>query len=107
MNKGWMDFPKLRCVEGIKIRIQPLCNEYIFWVPYLSFAEKDYASFLCMILDWMWLREFSWGKNVFATLEMESMEIFCILIFAMENGWKYIILYLFCSTWKMLNSQGR
>jgi len=48
-----MDFPKLRCVEGIKIRIQPLCNEYIFWVPYLSFAEKDYASFLCMILDWM------------------------------------------------------
>jgi hypothetical protein len=41
-----------------------------------------------MILDWMWLGEFSWGRNVYVTLEIEveSMEISCTLIIAMENG---------------------
>jgi hypothetical protein len=26
-----------------KIRTQPLCGEYPYWVPYLSFEEEDYA----------------------------------------------------------------
>ncbi len=47
-----------------KIRIQPLCGEYLSWVPYLSFEEEYCASFLCMILYWMWLRECSWGRSV-------------------------------------------
>jgi hypothetical protein len=36
----------------------------------------------------MWLRKFSWGKNVCVTLkiEMESMEVPCTFILAMENG---------------------
>jgi hypothetical protein len=42
-----------------KIRIQPLCVESLSWVPYLSFEEEDCASFLCMILDLMWLQKFS------------------------------------------------
>jgi hypothetical protein len=53
-----------RIRKSKKIRIQPLCGEYPPWVSYLSFEEEDCASFLCMILDWMWLREFSRGKNV-------------------------------------------
>jgi hypothetical protein len=41
-----------------------------------------------MILDWMWLRKFSWGRSVFLTLEIEveNMEVSCTLILAMENG---------------------
>ncbi len=71
-----------------KIRIQPLCGEYPFQVPYLFFKAEDCVSFLCMILDWMWLGEFSWGRSVYVTLEIEveSMEVFCTLILAMENG---------------------
>ncbi len=40
------------------------------------------------------------GNNVFMELEIEveSVEISCILIIVMENGWKYIILFLFCYT---------
>jgi len=40
-----------------------------------------------MILDWMWLEEFFWGKSVYVTLkiEVESVEVFCTLILAMEN----------------------
>jgi hypothetical protein len=36
------------------------------------------------------------GRSVYVTLEIdaESMEVFYILILAMENGWKYIILFL-------------
>jgi hypothetical protein len=34
-----------------KIKTQPLCGDYLSWVPYLSFEEEDCASFLCMILD--------------------------------------------------------
>jgi hypothetical protein len=41
-----------------------LCGEYPSWVLYLSFGEEDCGSFLCMILDWMWLGEFFWGRNV-------------------------------------------
>jgi hypothetical protein len=61
---------------------------YFYWVLYLSFEEEDYPSFLCMIRHWMWLREFSWGKNMYVTLEIgvESMEVSCALILAMENG---------------------
>jgi hypothetical protein len=45
-----------------RIRIQPLCGEYPYWVLYLSFKEKDFVTFLCMILYWMWLGELSWGS---------------------------------------------
>jgi hypothetical protein len=40
-----------------------------------------------MILDWMWLEEFSWGNNVYVTLEMEVeiVEVSCTLILATEN----------------------
>jgi hypothetical protein len=36
----------------------------------------------------MWLGKFSWERSVFVTLEIEveNMEVFCILILAMENG---------------------
>ncbi len=59
-----------------------------FWVPYLSFEKQDYGSFFCMIIDWMWLGKLSWRRNVFVTLEIEveSMEVYCTLVFAMENG---------------------
>ncbi len=70
-----------------KIKVQPLCGEYPSWVLYLSFGEEDCRSFLCMILDWMWLGEFFWGRNVcILKIEMESMEVPCTLILAMENG---------------------
>jgi hypothetical protein len=61
-----MDFLELGCVVHIrikryrrirkykKIRIQPYCGKFIFQVPYLLFEEEDFASFLCMNLDWMW-----------------------------------------------------
>jgi hypothetical protein len=41
------------------------------------------------------------GKSVYVTLEIEveSMELSYILILTMESYWKYIILFLFCSTW--------
>jgi len=70
-----------------KIKIQPLRGEYFFWVFYLFF-EEDCGSFFCMIIDWMWLREFSWGKNVHVRLkiEVENMEISCNLILIIENG---------------------
>jgi hypothetical protein len=65
-----------------------LCGEYSSWVLYLSFEKEDCASFLCIILDWMWLGEFSWGRNVYVTLKIGvgNMEISCTLILAMENG---------------------
>jgi hypothetical protein len=41
-----------------------------------------------IILDWMWLEYFSWGRNVYVTWEREeeSMEVECIPIIAMQNG---------------------
>jgi hypothetical protein len=69
-----------------KIRIQPLCGEYPSWVPYLSFEKEDCASFLCMILDWMWLKEFFQGKNVCVRREERNMEEYCIWCYVMENG---------------------
>jgi hypothetical protein len=53
-----------RIIKFRKIRSQPLCDEYPSWVPYLSFKDKNCASFLCMILDWMWLQKLYWGRNV-------------------------------------------
>jgi len=47
-----------------KIRIQPLCGEYLSWVPYLFFEEEDCAPFLCKILNWIWLGEFSKEKKM-------------------------------------------
>jgi hypothetical protein len=44
-----------RIKKSRKIRHHPLCGEYPYWVPYLSFEEEDYGSFLCIMLDWMWL----------------------------------------------------
>jgi hypothetical protein len=77
-----------RIRKSRNIRIQPLCNEYFYWVLYLPFEEENYPSFLCMIIDWMWLGEFSWGRSVYVTLKIrvESMKVSCILILAMENG---------------------
>jgi hypothetical protein len=68
--------------------IQPLCGEYPSQVCYLSFEEENFGLFFYMILEWMWLKEFSWGRNVYVTLEteVESMEVSCTLILAMENG---------------------
>ncbi len=64
-----------------------MCGEFFFWVPCLSFEKNDYGSLFCMILDWMWLEEFYWGKSVYVTLkiEVESVEVFCTSILAMEN----------------------
>jgi hypothetical protein len=64
--KRWKDLK--RFLKFKKIKTQPLCGEYLFWVPYLSFEEEDYESFLCMILNCMWLKKFSWGKCVYVTL---------------------------------------
>jgi hypothetical protein len=58
-----------RVMKILKIRIQPLRGEYIFWVLYLFFEEEDCGSFLCMILYWMWLRKFSWVKNYVCEIE--------------------------------------
>jgi hypothetical protein len=48
------------------------------------------------------------GRSVYVTLEIdvESMEVFYILILIMENGWKCIKLFLLCSTWGMLDNGG-
>jgi hypothetical protein len=80
-------------MKSMNIRAQHLCDEYPFWVPYLSFEKEDCAWFLCMILDCMWLWEYSWGRNVYMTLKIEvkNMEVSCTLIVAMKNGWSYII----------------
>jgi hypothetical protein len=98
-----------RIRKSKKRRIQPLCGEYFSWVLYLSFEEEVCESFFCMILDWMWLGEFFLGINVYVTLEInvESMEVSYTLILAMENGRKYIILFLLCYTWGMLDNGGR
>jgi len=49
--------------------------------------KKDCGSFPSF-QDWIWFGKFSWGKNVYVTLEKEkkSMEVKCIFIIAMENG---------------------
>jgi len=79
-----MRFRRIR--KSRKIWTQPLCGEYPSWVAYLSFEENDYGSFFCMILDWMWLEEFSWGKSVYVTfeIEVESMEVSYTLILVLE-----------------------
>ncbi len=65
-----------------------MCGEYFSWVPSLSFEEEVCESFLCMILNWIWLGEFSLRINVYVTLEIdvESMKVFYTLILVMENG---------------------
>jgi hypothetical protein len=49
--------------------------------------KKDCGSFIC-IQDWIWLGKFSWGRNVYVTLERkeENMEVESILIIVVENG---------------------
>ncbi len=85
-------FKRIRKSRKIKkfrmINIQPLCGEYLSWVHYLFFKEEDCGSFICMILNWMWVREFFLGRSVYVTLkiEVENMKVFCTLIFTMENG---------------------
>jgi hypothetical protein len=39
-----------------------------------------------MILDWMWLREFSWGRNMCVQGEEKNMEKYCTWCYVMENG---------------------
>jgi hypothetical protein len=54
--------------------------------------KRDYGSFPSsmgdiMILNWMWLREFSWRRNVYATLKKKkNMTESCIYPYIMENG---------------------
>ncbi len=82
--------------------MEPLCGEYPSWVPCLSFEEEDCGSFFNMIIAIMdVVRKVFLGKSVYVTLEIEveSMELSYILILTMESYWKYIILFLFCSTW--------
>jgi hypothetical protein len=61
-----------------------MCGGQLSLVPYSFLEGKGGYK---MILDWMWLGEFSYGRNVYMTLEKESMEVECTLIIAMENGW--------------------
>jgi hypothetical protein len=85
-------------VEGIRIRrskrirksrkiwTQPLCGEFFFWVPCLSFEKNDYGSLFCMILDWMWLEEFSWGKKCVCDIKNRGGKCGSILYFDSCNG---------------------
>jgi hypothetical protein len=77
-----------RIRKARKIKTQPLCGEYPYWVPYLSFEEEDCESFFCMILHWMWLGRFFWGRSVYVTLKRKeiNMEASCTFIIVMENG---------------------
>jgi hypothetical protein len=62
-----------------------MCGGQLSLVPYLFLEGKE--GIYKMILNWMWLGEFSEGRNVYVTLEKEeeSMEVECILIIAMKN----------------------
>jgi hypothetical protein len=62
-------------------------------------------------LNWMWLKKVFLGKNMYMTLEWkeENMDIKCIFIIVMENGWWiFVDVFLFYlkyvkNTWKMLH----
>jgi hypothetical protein len=62
--------------KGIHIRIKGDCGSFPWYI------KKT------MILDWMWLRKFSWARIMYVTLkrEEESMEASCTFIIIMENG---------------------
>jgi len=53
--------------------------------------KRDCGSFPCIlniiIIVWMWLEEFFWGRNVYVTLKRkeENIEIECTFFIAMEN----------------------
>jgi len=57
-------------------------------IPYLSFKDENCASFLCMIIDWMWLQQFYWGRIVCVWGEEKNMEEYCTWHYVMENGWR-------------------
>jgi hypothetical protein len=60
-----------------------------------------------MILNWMWLEEFSWGRSVYVTLKRddESMETSCTSIIVMENDW-WIFMF-FVNVWFYLQYEER
>jgi len=62
---------------------------FIFWGGGLciSFLLYDYKLEVA--------KKVLWERSVYVTLEIkvESMEVSCILILTMENGWKYIVLF--------------
>jgi len=66
-----------RIMKSMKIKIQPLCGEYVSWVLYLSFKEEYCGLFFCIVLVWRWLGQFFWGRSVYVPLkiEVENMEI--------------------------------
>jgi hypothetical protein len=62
--------------KGIKIRTKGDCGSFLWCIRYI------------MILNWMWLGEFSWARTMYVTLkrEEENMEASCMFIIVMENG---------------------
>jgi hypothetical protein len=73
-----------RCVDlmwyerkGIKMKIKGDCGSF-------PWSMGD-----IMILNWMWLREFSLGRSVYVTLKkikIKNMGKSCICLYIMENG---------------------
>jgi len=62
--------------KGIKMKMKGDCGSF-----FSSMGD-------IMILNWMWLRELSWGKCVYATLKKKEKKIIesCIYPYIMENG---------------------
>ncbi len=90
-----------------------MVNIFLGFLIYLLRREKE-DIVLDIVLEMVFKirvsrRFFFLESNMFVALEIEveSMEISCTLIPIMENGQKYIIFFLFCYTWKMLDSGGR
>lgn len=53
-----------------------MCGGQLPLILYLSLEEdkRDCGSFVCImiIIDWMWLGKYYWGRNVYVTLEREE-----------------------------------
>jgi len=47
-------------IKGIKMKMKGDCGSF----------PSSMGNI--MILNWMWLREFSWGRNVYATLKEKN-----------------------------------
>jgi hypothetical protein len=54
--------------------------------------KKDCGSFLCIlniiIIVWMWLKKFFWGKNVYVALKRKEKNIFKNVFLSLQ--WKVI-----------------
>ncbi len=85
-----MKFRRIR--KSRKIRIQPLCGEYPYWVPYLFFEEEDCASFLCMIYRLDVVRKVLLGKKCVCDIRYRGGKNGNILYFESYNG-KWLKVY--------------